>query len=371
VVDTYWGSPRYQTWLFAVDLRARSLVFHVRVDGPGASIDGYNQRAALTLTGGRVYIPFGGRPGDCGVFHGVITSVRAGDGGGLISFQDTSGDVTGGGFWAPGGLAVERSGDLLAASGNALYRGSFCGAGFELQDTVMRLSPTLAPEPLDYWTPPDWRRLDCYDSDIGAMVPTILGGTGLIFQSGKNGKAYLLRATSPLGHIARAAYTVDLDAGECRGGVAFDGQFVFVGCQNALFGLRLDAHQPSLRLSGREGWRQPTGSCDAEPPILAAGAVWWLDRCHVLHASDPRTGRPIFSYNVASGNHFATPAAAQGSVFVPTESGVMAFTINPQATNTTDRPCRRSASVDRCSRHVHSQPPSSTPGSLAHHGRPR
>ena len=326
VVDTHRGSPRYQTWLFAIDLRARSVAFHVRIDAPGASIDGYNQRSALTLTGGRVYIPFGGRPGDCGVFHGVITSVRARDGSGLIGFQDTTGDVTGGGFWAPGGLAVERSGDLLAASGNALFRGSFCGAGFELQDTVMRLSPTLDPKPLDYWTPPDWRRMDCYDSDIGAMVPTILGDTGLIFQSGKDGKAYLLRATSSLGHGTRAPYTADLGAGECRGGAAFDGQLVFVGCQNDLFGLPLDPGKPSLRLPGRGGWRQPTGSCDAEPPILAAGAVWWLDRCDVLHASDPRTGRQMFSYHVASENHFATPAAAQGSVFVPTESGVTAFT---------------------------------------------
>jgi hypothetical protein len=340
VVDTHSGNPRYQTWLFAIDLQASSILYHVRVDGPGASIDGYNQRAALTLTRGRVYIPFGGRPGDCGVFHGVITSVRTSDGGGLIGFQDTRGDVTGGGFWAPGGLAVESTGDLLAASGNALFRGSFCGAPFELQDTVMRLSPTLNPKPIDYWTAPDWRRLDCYDNDIAAMVPTILGGTGLIFQSGKAGKAYLLRARS-LGHTVRAPYTADLEAGECRGGAAFDGRFVFVGCQNALFGLRLDPGKASLGLPGRGGWRLATGSCDAEPPILAAGAVWWLDRCHALHASDPRSGRTIYSYNVATGNHFATPAAAQGSVYVPTESGVMAFTINPVAATRPPSPASR------------------------------
>jgi polyvinyl alcohol dehydrogenase (cytochrome) len=332
VVDTGGAAQRYQTWLFAINLATRSVVFHVRVDGPGADIDGYNQRAALTLTGGRVYIPFGGRPGDCGVYHGVITSVLASDGSQLVSFQDTRGDVTGGGFWAAGGLAVDGLGNLLAASGNALSRGSFCGARFELQDTVMRLSPTLAPTPIDYWTPGNWRELDCYDNDIGAMVPTILGQTGLIFQSGKAGVVYLLREWS-LGHNARAPFSADLHAGECRGGVAFDGQRVFVGCQGGLFALRLDSAGPSLLLPGRGGWRQSAGSCDAEPPIAVTGTVWWLDRCHVLHANDAETGASIFRYDVGSGNHFVTPSAAGGKIFVPTEKGVMAFSIKDSTTH--------------------------------------
>jgi len=326
VVDTAAGTPRFQTWLFAIDLDTRSLVFHVRVDGPGADIDGYNQRGALTLTGGRVYIPFGGRPGDCGAFHGVITSVVAADGGQMLSFQDTSGDVTGGGFWAAGGLAVGGTGDLLAASGNALFRGSFCGAGFHFQDTVLRLSPVLALRPVDYWTPPNWRELDCFDNDIGAIVPTVLADTGFIFQSGKAGWVYLLRESS-LGHTAPAPFSADLHAGECRGGAAFDGRHVFVGCQGGLFALRLGLAGPSLLLPGRGGWQKTVAGCDAEPPIVIAGTVWWLDRCHVLHANDADAGTSIFTYNVGSGNHFATPAAAAGMVFVPSEKGVTAFTV--------------------------------------------
>jgi polyvinyl alcohol dehydrogenase (cytochrome) len=105
VVDTVSGSPRYQTRLFAVDVGSRSVIFNVRVDLPGADIKTHNQRGALTLTGGRVYIPFGGRAGDCGRYHGVITSVLASDAQGLVSFRSTDGELTGGGFWAPGGLA--------------------------------------------------------------------------------------------------------------------------------------------------------------------------------------------------------------------------------------------------------------------------
>jgi outer membrane protein assembly factor BamB len=327
VVDTVGGSPRYQTWLFAVDLRSGRALYHVRVDGPGANVDAYNQRGALTLSGGRVYVPFGGRPGDCGDFHGVITSVTAADGRGLVSFQDTRGNVTGGGVWAPGGLSVTGDGDLLAATGNALYRGSFCGAPFQLQDSVLRLAPDLSSKPLDRWTPSTWRQLDCGDTDIGAMVPTVLRGTGLVFQSGKEGRAYLLHESS-LGRDGPPADAADLKAGECRGGVAFDGRSVFVGCQDAIFGLPLDASRPSLRLPGSGGWRQRTSSgCDAEPPIFSAGAVWWLDRCHVLHASDAGSGRQLFAYDVGSSNHFATPAAAAGRIFVPTSTGVTAFSL--------------------------------------------
>jgi outer membrane protein assembly factor BamB len=324
VVDTARGTPRYQTWLWAVDLRRRSVLFHVRVDGPGADIDGYSQRGALTLTSSRLYIPFGGRPGDCGSYHGIITSVLAGDGGRLISFHDTSGSVTGGGFWAPAGPAVDSTGDLLATSANALLRGSFCGAGFQLQNSVLRLSPRLAAAPVDRWTPPNWRQLDCSDGDLGSIGPVVLSPDGLVFQSGKAGWVYLLRESS-LGGTAPAPYAADLRAGECRGGAAFDGEYVFVGCEGGLFGLRLEPAVPALRLPGDGGWRRATPGCDAEPPILAAGAVWWLDRCHHLHASDARTGSPIFSYDVGSGNHFATPAAALGKVFVPTATGVTAF----------------------------------------------
>ena len=125
VVDTVSGSPRYQTRLFAVDLGSRSVIFNVRVDLPGADVETHNQRWALTLTGDRVYIPFGGRAGDCGRYHGAITSVLASNGQGLISFRSTDGDLTGGGFWAPGGLAVSEDGDILGATGNAMFRGSF------------------------------------------------------------------------------------------------------------------------------------------------------------------------------------------------------------------------------------------------------
>lgn len=331
VVDTVSGSPRYQTRLFAVDISSRSVMFNVRVDLPGADVETHNQRGALTLTGGRVYIPFGGRAGDCGRYHGAITSVLASNGQGLISFRSTDGDLTGGGFWAPGGLAVSEDGDILGATGNAMFRGSYCGASFQFQNTVLRLSPTLTSPPADYWTPPNWRELDCSDADIGAIVPTVLPRTGLIFQSGKAGWAYLLRESS-LGHIGPAAFGADLRSGECRGGAAFDGVHVFVGCQGGLLGLRIQRGGPSLDPPGRGGWRHPTSGCDAEPPILAAGAVWWLDRCHTLHVNDARTGRAVFTYDVASGNHFATPSAALGKVFVPIERGVVAFAINPRST---------------------------------------
>jgi hypothetical protein len=326
VVDTGDGDPRYQTWLFSIDLQTRSVAFHVRVDTPEMNPDTYNQRGALTLTGSRVYIPFGGRPGDCGTYHGVITSVKAADGGQLFSFRNTGGDVTGGGFWAAGGLAVAGNGDLLAASGNALSRGSFCGAGFHLQDSVTRLSPGLAARPIDRWTPPNWRELDCYDADIGAMVPTVLSGVHLVFQSGKGGVAYLLHENS-LGGTSPAAFSANLRAGECRGGAAFDGRLVFVGCEKGMYGLRLDASRPSLGLPGHGGWGLETRGCDAEPPIVASGVVWWLDRCHTLHGADAGTGRPLFAYGVGSGNHFATPAQALGKLFVPVATGVAAFDV--------------------------------------------
>src|SRR5689334_6168303 len=67
--------------LFDLDLATGRVLASTPVDAPGANPAVHNQRAALTLSGGRVYVPFGGRYGDCGDYHGRVTSVAVTPGG--------------------------------------------------------------------------------------------------------------------------------------------------------------------------------------------------------------------------------------------------------------------------------------------------
>ena len=94
----------------------RIFLWHEQVPAAGtANFDAHiqSQRAALSLNGGTVYIPFGGRYGDCGSYHGWVAGAavaRAGPGATTTFILPTpnAGDHEGG-FWAPSGAAIDGS----------------------------------------------------------------------------------------------------------------------------------------------------------------------------------------------------------------------------------------------------------------------
>ena len=150
-----------------------------------------NQRGALALFGGRVFVPFGGLAGDCGVYHGMVVGVSQGDPAKVTSFS-TGG--RGGGIWAQGGVTSDGK-SLFAATGNTIFVKEW-GDG----EAVLRFSPDLA-RPVaqrDFFSPSDWRDLDARDLDLGGTapipidVPSAKGVRKLIFGIGKDGDAYLL-----------------------------------------------------------------------------------------------------------------------------------------------------------------------------------
>src|SRR5258708_29582277 len=99
------------------------------------------------------------------------------------------------GIWAPGGVAITDNGTLYATTGNGDANGPEGRT-----EAVLALSPTL--DEIDVWQPSDWLALDRGDTDIGSVPPALLPDLGLVFQSGKNGKGYLLRLCG-LGRVGR------------------------------------------------------------------------------------------------------------------------------------------------------------------------
>ncbi len=150
-----------------------------------------NERGALALFAGRVFVPLGGLAGDCGNYHGMVLGFSTADPGKAVSFATRG---LHGGIWAQGGLTSDGK-SLFAATGNtALVKGWSDG------EAVLRLSPDLA-RPIatrDYFAPSNWKDLDDHDQDLGGTapipldVPSAKGVRKLIFAIDKTGDAYLL-----------------------------------------------------------------------------------------------------------------------------------------------------------------------------------
>jgi hypothetical protein len=124
-------------------LRAMGLDFIPRVQ---------EQRGALALLDGRVYVPFGGYYGDCGPYHGWV-----------LGFDPARADIAvvwgtrgaKGGIWAIGGI-VSDGHSLLFATGNTAGARDWSDG-----EAVFRLAPNLnrTSDPDRVFAPANWQEL--------------------------------------------------------------------------------------------------------------------------------------------------------------------------------------------------------------------
>ena len=152
-----------------------------------------NQRSALTIVDGMLYVPFGGHFGDCGNYYGWIVGLSLHDPGNVVTWPTRA---RGGGIWTPGGLSVVGR-ELFFATGN-----TFGAANWSDGEAVWHLTPDLRrrDDKRYYFAPLDWHSLDQRDEDLGGTNPIPLdmpgprGSQSLMLALGKDGKAYLLNS---------------------------------------------------------------------------------------------------------------------------------------------------------------------------------
>ncbi|HLY49285.1 MAG TPA: Ig-like domain repeat protein [Solirubrobacteraceae bacterium] len=293
--------------MFALNMSDGSVaVGPVNVDAPGSLPLRQLQRPGLALDHGRLFMGYGSYD-DCGLWHGYVVSVNE-NGSQLQSFVVDGGAwENGGSVWASGNApAIDSSGNVWVATGNGT------STNFDFQEAVIEFAPSTL-NVLSYWAPLDWTTLDNNDFDVGSSMPMLLPN-GLLFQIGKQGYGYLLHA-GELDGVSPPSYrglVCDPSAGSWGGGVYYGG-VIYVACQYGMHAVSLNTTTGTF--TPVSGWTVDPNAVG--PPIEAGGLLWSADYNNgVLVGLDPSTGSERFSLNLGGFQHFTSPSAAGGELFV-------------------------------------------------------
>jgi polyvinyl alcohol dehydrogenase (cytochrome) len=264
------------------------------------------QRGALALEDGYVYVVFGGHYGDCGPYIGSVVGMPASGHGTVYSYLVPTAKQ--GGIWGAGGPVVGPDGTIYVSTGN----GAPGAAAFDGSDSVTALTPQL--KSVGIFAPTDWRTLSDDDLDLGSMSPALLAD-GQILQVGKSGVGYLLN-TAHLGGVGGQVAAGPVCS--AYGGAAVSGSIVYVPCLTGL--AAVDTASSSVRVL----WRGPPDVWGS--PVIGGGAVWVANPdSGVLYELSPATGDVEQQITVGSGlPHFVSPSLPGSLVLVGTLSGVTA-----------------------------------------------
>ncbi|HEV7205521.1 MAG TPA: PQQ-binding-like beta-propeller repeat protein [Jatrophihabitans sp.] len=304
VAPEYSGDPPTHE-LVSLDFTSGAVKWHRGLDLPGADQRVMQERGALTVSGPRVFVPFGGMAGDCGDYKGRVIGLDRRTGDSPISY--TVPTTREAGIWTPPGPVVGSDGNLLVAVGNGA---SGPGDRYDYSDSVLELSPTTLQR-TDSFSPTTWATDNAADLDLGSQGPAIVGRW--VFSAGKSGDAYVLRRDhlgGIGGQVSKTALCTSF------GGTSVVADVVYVPCTDGIRAVRIDGAGTMHVLWHADG--AVTGA-----PVVGGGRVWSLDTdAGVLHALDPATGKSRAQITVGGVTRFATPALSGARVYLPTQSGL-------------------------------------------------
>jgi outer membrane protein assembly factor BamB len=295
--------------LVGLDARTGNIKVRRSADVAGMEPAPHQQRAALALSQGMVYIAYGGLFGDCGNYQGTVIASRTDGTGDLLIYRvPTSRE---GGIWAAAGPAIDTGGRLYVSVGN----GAGILGGWDHSDSVLRLSPTLQLE--DGFAPKEWRQDNASDADLGSLSPVLLPNN-LVFIAGKSGTGYTLHGNA-LGGVGGQLQSQTVC--HAYGGAAVVGPTLFLPCNEGVQQIQVSA-DGNFTL----GWRAANvpGS-----PVVGGHTVYTLERNGTLHALDLESGKDrTATVNVGATSRFATPTLFQNRVYIGTLTGIVAVTIS-------------------------------------------
>lgn len=292
--------------LAGVDLATGAVLLRRALPPPKGDEIAHQQRAALTVLDGWVYVAYGGLFGDCGNYIGSVVAAPTTGTGPLRSYAvPTTREA---GIWAPGG-GVVYNGRLYYSVGNGEST-----RDYDHSDSVLALTPELTL--VDSFSPAQWAQDNAADLDLGSMSPAVVGDR--VLAVGKRGVGYLLDAKQLGGIGGQLTRTPICSA---FGGSAVAGSTVYVPCSDSTRAVEVT---PAGGLQVQ--WKAPVPSGGS--PVVGGGAVWVADTGRgVLYALDPASGAPRAQIDVGALPHFASPTLVGDHAYLGTTTGVVAISV--------------------------------------------
>jgi len=256
-----------------------------------------NQRPALLLANGQVYVGYSSHC-DKEPYHGFLISYDA------KSLQQTgvfNATPTGeeGSIWQSGQApAVDARGNIYFVTGNGTWDGKS-----NFGESFVKLSPDL--KLLDWFTPTNHNYLDSIDADLDSSGATLIPGTPLVLDGGKQGVLYLVNVNH-MGHLGDENAVQHFQAtGSHLHSIVFwssakDGRMIYMWGQRdhlrtyRFSGDKLDSTPFAIRPDVNHGHPGAMLSLSAKgnkdgilwAAIHATGDSWHESRPGILHAYD-------------------------------------------------------------------------------------
>jgi outer membrane protein assembly factor BamB len=314
-----------------------------------------NQRQALTLLNGIVYVAFSSHC-DWGPYHGWILGYNSGTLQQQIVYNDTP-DGYDGGIWESGmGMAADSQGNLYVVIGNGTVGANNDPTVLTNRgESALKLTPSSSSLQVNsYFTPSNYQYLEDNDLDYGTMGAFLIPNSNFYFTGCKDGKIYLLNKDnmggfSASGNQVQQTIQLNQDANMHCQPAYYKGasnEFIYIWAENDVlhaypFKRNTNLLDPTKALvstvSGPKGQSGAVLSVSSNGSKDGTGIIWasYASSGDAEHDVSPGILRAFDANNItkelwnnnqspndASGKYakFASPTVANGHVYLPTFS---------------------------------------------------
>jgi chitodextrinase len=323
-----------------------------------------NQRAALLLNNGIVYIAFGAH-GDNVPYHGWVLGYNASTLQQVMVYNTSPNDPNrASGIWQSGdGLATDSTGNIFFVTGNGTF--DVNTGGVDYGDSFLKISPVGVV--LDYFTPHDEANMNANDLDLGSggviLLPDQPGPhPHLAITAGKNGTIYLIDRDN-FGHfnasndnqIVQSVVNIFPNGNKATGNfkapVYWNGHLFFSADADFLKSFQMTNGLISTVPSSQSSWvaNYPGSTLGLSANGGSNGILWAIQRVDLdpagggvrgpgsLHAFDATNlANELYNSNQSGSRDmldftakWSAPLVANGKVFVASESLLTAFGLLP------------------------------------------
>lgn len=298
-----------------------------------------NQRSALGLFDGYVYVPYSGLDGDCSTYHGWLVGVQETNSSNVLAWSTAANK---GGSWGVGGVATDNGTNAFITTGNTVGGSSWAGG-----EAVIRFQPGPIFSRLtnDFWAPTNWSTLDTNDQDLSGCGPLIVDVPGatpsqLVVALGKDGNEYLLNRTN-LGGVTVPLAQAHLTGQQLhQAAVTYQtalGTYVAFSSDGGeqIIAFRITPTSPPTIQGVWTNGDNGRGSPFATSTDGSNNVVVWVVGCEgdqKLHGFNGDAGAVVYSggssNELMTGTHrWSTAIAARGRIYVANDNRVFAFTV--------------------------------------------